>query len=582
MYANQGLPKGSPPGGNTLIISSPADLQANLASAATLAVGGANIHVHKIRPSSLSTVTIDPSKVDPSTAADQLNQLDAGSGDEPPGHLPCTLPSQEAGPGLVASNCSKDATRPRGYPPVRDPPASVSGRLPYNSGLPAAHAALLASSQQLPESDTAVAGPRAQACRTGCVPGLQRGSGQQAPQQPGCGAWVGVGGGARAGADPGRGRAGDYSGLPRRQHSSGLWSKSQCVSHTGDSGDVAGLSDAVSAGSGDRQNNGDPQHLLPLGSADAGGGGAAASKRRRLLSQFEQLEECYLNMRTRRPSCPSGTWEAPPPGHTGAAASGRGAGLDGSGMDGGEMGGEGGGGPASRGLVQAAGCAAPYAAAGVFPHATASGAATATAGALAASRPAAAGAGAGGLAMFREMLSVATHYSRLAVLAEVPRPVGSGALSKNCIVSSIEFDLAGGLFATAGASQRISIYDHAEMCSAYGCNPEEPLLPLLEIPTRSKLSCLSYSHGERCQLVVSDYEGMIRLWDTQAKQVRVRGGIGVLGSRCGSRGGSGGLLLPRLLAGRVGGGGQAKQGDGCCLGSWLVGLVGGIRGAAAA
>lgn len=39
--------------------------------------------------------------------------------------------------------------------------------------------------------------------------------------------------------------------------------------------------------------------------------------------------------------------------------------------------------------------------------------------------------------------------------------------------------------------------------------------PLVQLRSRSKLSCLSYNHFNHSHLMSSDYEGVITLWDTQ-------------------------------------------------------------------
>lgn len=131
----------------------------------------------------------------------------------------------------------------------------------------------------------------------------------------------------------------------------------------------------------------------------------------------------------------------------------------------------------------------------------------------------------------------------LQVMAEIPRP---SLRTSPAIISSLDFDPEGGLFATAGVSRRISIYDYAgaqwawtgRRCQMLGvptCCPGHcsgfradtrplmcpaPLLPsaavtsaapvhvpLLELATRSKLSCLSWNRYVRSQLACSDYDG---------------------------------------------------------------------------
>lgn len=46
--------------------------------------------------------------------------------------------------------------------------------------------------------------------------------------------------------------------------------------------------------------------------------------------------------------------------------------------------------------------------------------------------------------------------------------------------------------------------------------------PVVEIPTRSKLSCLSWNKCEKSLIASSDYEGIVTLWDVNTRQVRQR------------------------------------------------------------
>ena len=128
------------------------------------------------------------------------------------------------------------------------------------------------------------------------------------------------------------------------------------------------------------------------------------------------------------------------------------------------------------------------------------------------------------------------------VVAQVPR---ASARQSSAILSSIEFDRDATLFATAGVSKRISIFDFATVswhqqtaCSLLTAfrvharpsvwsvrltvsgyanwvsdlqvmrNPlETQHRPHAEISTRSKLSCLSWNRYLRPHIISSDYEG---------------------------------------------------------------------------
>lgn len=77
------------------------------------------------------------------------------------------------------------------------------------------------------------------------------------------------------------------------------------------------------------------------------------------------------------------------------------------------------------------------------------------------------------------------------------------------IVSSIEFNRCGDLFATAGVSKRIRIYNFDE-----AINDSIPLhLPEREISTSSKISCISWSSFQKTHIASSDYNGLVVLYD---------------------------------------------------------------------
>lgn len=119
--------------------------------------------------------------------------------------------------------------------------------------------------------------------------------------------------------------------------------------------------------------------------------------------------------------------------------------------------------------------------------------------------------GSGGLEDFQNVLSAFTRYSRLRVIAEVRQ--GDLFHSSN-IVSSIEFDRDDKLFATAGVSRRIKIFEFSTVVNVSA----EVHFPVVEMPTRSKLSCLSWNKYIKNQIASSDYEGIVTVWDVNTRQ----------------------------------------------------------------
>ncbi|KAG0619816.1 hypothetical protein M758_4G167500 [Ceratodon purpureus] len=117
-----------------------------------------------------------------------------------------------------------------------------------------------------------------------------------------------------------------------------------------------------------------------------------------------------------------------------------------------------------------------------------------------------------GLDDFQSMLTAYTRYSCLRVVAEL-RHDDMFQISSN-IVSSIEFDRDDELFATAGVSRRIKFFDFATVMN----DPVNIHRPVAEIPTRSKLSCLSWNKSNKPLIASSDYEGIVTVWDVNRSQ----------------------------------------------------------------
>ncbi|KAG2716877.1 hypothetical protein I3843_03G149600 [Carya illinoinensis] len=116
-----------------------------------------------------------------------------------------------------------------------------------------------------------------------------------------------------------------------------------------------------------------------------------------------------------------------------------------------------------------------------------------------------------GLADFQSVLTTFTRYSRLRVIAELRH--GNLVHSAN-IVSSIEFDRDDELFATAGVSRCIKVFDFSTVVN----EPADMHYPVVEMATRSKLSCLSWNNFTKNHIASSDYEGIVTVWDVITRQ----------------------------------------------------------------
>ncbi|MQL83913.1 hypothetical protein Taro_016411 [Colocasia esculenta] len=116
-----------------------------------------------------------------------------------------------------------------------------------------------------------------------------------------------------------------------------------------------------------------------------------------------------------------------------------------------------------------------------------------------------------GLEDFQSVLTTFTRYSRLRVIAELRH--GDLFHSAN-IVSSIEFDRDDELFATAGVSKRIKVFEFSTVVN----EPADVHCPVVEMSTRSKLSCLSWNKYTKNIIASSDYEGIVTVWDVTTRQ----------------------------------------------------------------
>lgn len=80
------------------------------------------------------------------------------------------------------------------------------------------------------------------------------------------------------------------------------------------------------------------------------------------------------------------------------------------------------------------------------------------------------------------------------------------------LISSIEFNAPASLFATAGVTKRIKIYDFNSLLAPTA--PVADPYPILEITVPSKLSCLSWNVDRVSMLAASTYKGDIIIHDT--------------------------------------------------------------------
>lgn len=150
------------------------------------------------------------------------------------------------------------------------------------------------------------------------------------------------------------------------------------------------------------------------------------------------------------------------------------------------------------------------------------------------------------LVSFGSLLSAAMRYSRLQMLGEFPRPLppgpgtAGGAAAESNVAGGFQilFDNSDEVFAVAGVVPRIMLYNYRTLLSTSGtadtggrqtrgaaaaaahpaphAGPGHGPALVAELTARTKLSCLSFSPAVRQQLLASDHEGGVALWDTVA------------------------------------------------------------------
>jgi len=122
-----------------------------------------------------------------------------------------------------------------------------------------------------------------------------------------------------------------------------------------------------------------------------------------------------------------------------------------------------------------------------------------------------------------DALPVAPHLARVA--ADMAAATRFSALDERAVLAhanpaatsmlcSIAIDAREEYVATAGINKSIKVYRFADMVDPTK-DPAALRYPVLEILSRSKLSCICYNTYIHHRLATSDYEGVVELWDTQ-------------------------------------------------------------------
>lgn len=117
-----------------------------------------------------------------------------------------------------------------------------------------------------------------------------------------------------------------------------------------------------------------------------------------------------------------------------------------------------------------------------------------------------------GLDAFRENLVKFSRYNTLRPLATLN--YSSDIFNNSTIVSSIEFDKDNELFAIAGVTKRIKVFDYGAVIR----DTVDVHYPCIEMTSNSKISCVSWNSYHKGILASSDYEGTVTVWDAGTGQ----------------------------------------------------------------
>ncbi|KAK3134790.1 hypothetical protein QOZ80_5BG0410740 [Eleusine coracana subsp. coracana] len=82
------------------------------------------------------------------------------------------------------------------------------------------------------------------------------------------------------------------------------------------------------------------------------------------------------------------------------------------------------------------------------------------------------------------------------------------------VICSLSFDRDEEYFATAGVSKKIKIFEFDALLN----NQVDIHYPLIEMPSKSKLSCVCWNNYIKNYLASTDYDGTVQLWDASSGQ----------------------------------------------------------------
>ncbi|KAL6561812.1 hypothetical protein OROMI_017413 [Orobanche minor] len=112
---------------------------------------------------------------------------------------------------------------------------------------------------------------------------------------------------------------------------------------------------------------------------------------------------------------------------------------------------------------------------------------------------------------FLEGLGKYLAFSKIKVKADLKH---GDLLNSSNLVCSLSFDRDGEFFATAGVNKKIKIFEYNSTL-----NEEHDIhYPVVELASRSKLSSICWNSYIKSQIVSSNFEGVVQVWDVTRSQ----------------------------------------------------------------
>ncbi|KAJ9153583.1 hypothetical protein P3X46_027009 [Hevea brasiliensis] len=113
---------------------------------------------------------------------------------------------------------------------------------------------------------------------------------------------------------------------------------------------------------------------------------------------------------------------------------------------------------------------------------------------------------------FLEGLCRYLSFNKLKVKADLKQ---GDLLNSSNLVCSLSFDRDGEFFATAGVNKKIKVFE----CDTIINENRDIHYPVVELASRSRLSCVCWNSYIKSQIASSNFEGVVQVWDVTRSQL---------------------------------------------------------------